>query len=70
MYGAFSGLLVLILVSDFIFQQRMLFGPPFLFACVSLLFHVFLLIYELLTETIDDDNAVQWVLFVEGLIDN
>ena len=53
-YGAFTGLFIVILVSDFIFQQRMLFGPPFLFVLVSAIYHLYLLIYQLFSHTMNE----------------
>lgn len=46
-YGAASGLVLVIIVSDFIFQQRMCFSPIFLYASISIGFHVCLLVMAL-----------------------
>lgn len=45
-FGAATGLTIVALLSDFIFQQRMCFGPPFAFVLVSFTFHITLLFLE------------------------
>ncbi len=45
-FGAATGLAIVALLSDFIFQQRMCFGPPFAFVFVSFTFHATFLILE------------------------
>ena len=70
-YGASTGLTIVAICSDFIFQQRMCFGPPFLFASISLVFHLALFIMDFFSQIEDlQTETKQWIMFCEGLIDD
>ena len=49
--GAFCGLFCIILFSDCIFQDRMLFAPVFLTVTISLLYHIIAFIIFIYTNT-------------------
>ena len=53
-WGVFVGLIVIIFVSDFVFQKRMLFLPCFVFALLSICFHVYLLFLALFTTELEE----------------
>ena len=57
------------IISDFIFQKRMIFGPIYLFVSLSILFHATLLIVDACTDLILKTEAKEWIMLVEGLLD-
>jgi len=68
-YGATAGLLIVIVVSDFIFQQRMVFAPIFLFGSLSLCFHCVYLIVHLVNHGSFELTTRQWLMACEGCFD-
>ena len=61
---------IVILFSDCLFQKRMIFAPPFLFISLSFLFHLTIQIIHLFTDWISIENPDEWLMFVEGLLDD
>lgn len=49
-YGTLVGLIVILFVSDFLFQKRMLFLPCFVYALCSVVFHICLLFLNIFTD--------------------
>ena len=68
-YGISSGLIVLLLVSDFMFQQRMCFQPPLLYASISAFFHTAITIMALFYKEDLDRFEKRWIMFCEGFLD-
>ena len=48
----------------------MCFAPLFFFVSIAAIFHTILYILEVFTGHLDDENNKQWVLFLEGFIDD
>ena len=69
-WGALIGLIVILFVSDFVFQKRMLFLPCFVFATCSILFHIFLLFLDIFSDELDERNSKEWVMGAEGFLDD
>ena len=57
------------IISDFIFQKRMIFGPIYLFLSVSILYHFILFLISVFTDQILDKVEQEWIMLIDGLLD-
>ena len=67
--GAFIGLIVIMIVSDFIFQKRMIFGPIFVFCTIAIFYQVILLVIASITNDMNLKEIREWVMLFEGTTD-
>ena len=68
-YGSFAGLFLTLILSDFLFQKRMIYLPAFVYISISSMFHIGLYFLRLVTSELNHHHAYKWIMFTEGIID-